>query len=233
MAAMPERVLRADGGARRASADDRTWPAVALGVGVAGASSWSCRGAAARARLDRGAGRRHAGGRRCSGCRSRRSARASAASRAACRPSHIPAFRADLILPLLPAALTVALLAAVESLLSAVVADSMTGDRHNSNAELLAQGVANLVVPLVGGIPVTGAIARTATNFRAGARTPVAGSSTRCTLLVDRARARAAGRARPAGDAGGGPVRGGLQHGRVARDPGHLAAGAGRTSPSG
>ena len=60
--------------------------------------------------------------------------------------SHMPAFRADLILPLLPSALTVALLAAVESLLSAVVADSMTGDRHNSNAELLAQGVANLVV---------------------------------------------------------------------------------------
>ena len=58
----------------------------------------------------------------------------------------IPTFRADLILPLLPAALTVAILAAVESLLSAVVADSMTGDRHNSNAELMAQGVANLVV---------------------------------------------------------------------------------------
>ena len=65
-----------------------------------------------------------------------------------------------------------ALLAAVESLLSAVVADSMTGDRHNSNAELMAQGVANLVAPLVGGIPVTGAIARTATNFRSGARSP-------------------------------------------------------------
>ena len=60
--------------------------------------------------------------------------------------SSIPQFRADLILPLLPSALTVALLAAVESLLSAVVADSMTGDRHNSNAELMAQGVANLVV---------------------------------------------------------------------------------------
>jgi len=81
---------------------------------------------------------------------------------------HVPALRADLNLPLLPSALTVALLAAVESLLSAVVADSMTGDRHNSNAELLAQGVANLLTPLVGGIPVTGAIARTATNFRSG-----------------------------------------------------------------
>jgi SulP family sulfate permease len=86
----------------------------------------------------------------------------------------VPEFRADLILPLLPSAITVALLAAVESLLSAVVADSMTGGRHNSDAELLAQGVANLASPLVGGIPVTGAIARTATNIRAGARTPVA-----------------------------------------------------------
>lgn len=87
----------------------------------------------------------------------------------------IPQFRADLILPLLPPALTVAILSALESLLSAVVADSMSGDRHNPNAELVAQGVANLAVPLVGGIPVTGAIARTATNFRSGARTPVAG----------------------------------------------------------
>jgi len=96
----------------------------------------------------------------------------------------IPAFRADLILPLLPSALTVALLAAVESLLSAVVADSMIGDRHNSSAELLAQGVANLAAPLVGGIPVTGAIARTAANFRSGARSPVAGMIHAVTLLV-------------------------------------------------
>jgi SulP family sulfate permease len=96
----------------------------------------------------------------------------------------IPPFRTDLILPLLPSALTVALLAAVESLLSAVVADSMTGDRHNSSAELMAQGVANLVAPLVGGIPVTGAIARTATNFRSGARSPVAGLVHAATLLV-------------------------------------------------
>ena len=96
----------------------------------------------------------------------------------------IPDFRADLILPLLPSALTVALLAAVESLLSAVVADSMSGDHHNSNAELMAQGVANVLVPIVGGIPVTGAIARTATNFRSGARTPVAGMIHALTLLV-------------------------------------------------
>ena len=96
----------------------------------------------------------------------------------------LPSFRADLIMPLLPAAMTVALLAAVESLLSAVVADSMTGDRHNSNAELMAQGVANVLTPIVGGIPVTGAIARTATNFRSGAQSPVAGLVHALTLLT-------------------------------------------------
>jgi sulfate permease, SulP family len=69
----------------------------------------------------------------------------------------------------------VALLGAIESLLSAVVADRMTGDKHNPNVELLAQGVANVVSPLFGGLPATGAIARTATNIRSGARTPVAG----------------------------------------------------------
>jgi SulP family sulfate permease len=88
---------------------------------------------------------------------------------------HVPEFRADLIIPLLPSALTVALLAAVESLLSAVVADGMSGDKHNSNVELMAQGIANLATPLFGGIPATGAIARTATNIRSGAKTPIAG----------------------------------------------------------
>jgi SulP family sulfate permease len=96
---------------------------------------------------------------------------------------HVPEIRMDLILPLLPSALTVALLAAIESLLSAVVADSMSGDRHNSNVELVAQGVANLTVPLFGGIPVTGAIARTATNIRSGARSPVSGIIHALTLL--------------------------------------------------
>jgi SulP family sulfate permease len=96
----------------------------------------------------------------------------------------LPQFRPDLIVPLLPAAVTVAMLAAIESLLSAVVADSMSGDRHNSNMELLAQGVANLAVPLVGGIPATGAIARTATNIRSGARTPVSGIVHALTLVV-------------------------------------------------
>lgn len=96
----------------------------------------------------------------------------------------MPELRWDLVIPLLPAAFTVALLAAVESLLSAVVADSMAGDRHNSTAEIMAQGVANLVVPIVGGIPVTGAIARTATNFKAGARTPLSGIVHALTLLA-------------------------------------------------
>jgi sulfate permease, SulP family len=96
----------------------------------------------------------------------------------------IPAFRLDHVLPLFPSAMTVALLAAVESLLSAVVADSMSGTKHNSNVELVAQGVANLASPLFGGIPATGAIARTATNIRAGARTPIAGVIHAATLLV-------------------------------------------------
>jgi SulP family sulfate permease len=83
----------------------------------------------------------------------------------------LPNFQAAHILPLLPSAFTVALLAAVESLLSAVVADGMSGDHHNSNMELVAQGVANIASPLFGGIPATGAIARTATNIRSGALT--------------------------------------------------------------
>ncbi|MBV8550163.1 MAG: STAS domain-containing protein [Acidobacteriaceae bacterium] len=96
----------------------------------------------------------------------------------------LPEFKLDQVLPLFPSALTVALLAAVESLLSAVVADSMSGTRHNSNVELVAQGVANFASPLFGGIPATGAIARTATNIRAGARTPVAGVIHAVTLLM-------------------------------------------------
>ena len=98
-------------------------------------------------------------------------------------PFAIPDFHAEHILPLIPAAFTVAMLAALESMLSAVVADGMTGDRHNSNVELVAQGVANLVSPLFGGIPATGAIARTATNIRAGARSPVSGIIHALTLL--------------------------------------------------
>ena len=81
-------------------------------------------------------------------------------------------------------AFTIALLAAIESLLSAVVADGMTGRRHRSNMELVAQGVANIASSLFGGIPATGAIARTATNVKNGARTPVAGIIHAFTLLV-------------------------------------------------
>ena len=96
----------------------------------------------------------------------------------------VPAFRADLILTLLSPTLTIAMLGAIESLLSAVVADKMTSSRHNSNVELFAQGVANIASPLVGGLPATGAIARTATNIRSGAKTPVAGMIHALTLLA-------------------------------------------------
>lgn len=99
-------------------------------------------------------------------------------------PFAIPDFHAEHILPLIPSAFTVALLAALESMLSAVVADGMTGDRHNPNVELVAQGLANIASPLFGGIPATGAIARTATNIRSGARSPVSGMIHALTLLV-------------------------------------------------
>ncbi len=99
-------------------------------------------------------------------------------------PFAIPDFHAEHILPLIPSAFTVALLAALESMLSAVVADGMTGDRHNPNVELVAQGIANMVSPVFGGIPATGAIARTATNIRSGARSPVSGMVHALTLLV-------------------------------------------------
>jgi len=99
-------------------------------------------------------------------------------------PFAIPDFHAEHILPLIPSAFTVALLAALESMLSAVVADGMTGDRHNPNVELVAQGIANMVSPLFGGIPATGAIARTATNIRSGARSPVSGMVHALTLLL-------------------------------------------------
>jgi SulP family sulfate permease len=96
----------------------------------------------------------------------------------------IPRFRADLILALLSPALTVAMLGAIESLLSAVVSDRMSGDRHDPNVELTAQGIANVVSPLFGGLPATGAIARTATNIRSGGRTPIAGVTHALTLLL-------------------------------------------------
>ncbi|MFD0323934.1 SulP family inorganic anion transporter [Lysobacter gummosus] len=88
---------------------------------------------------------------------------------------HIPHIPFERTLEMLPSAFTIAFLAGIESLLSAVVADGMTGGRHRSNGELLAQGVANVAAALFGGLPATGAIARTAVNIRAGGRTPVAG----------------------------------------------------------
>ena len=86
-----------------------------------------------------------------------------------------PALSLERLLALVPAALTIAFLAGIESLLSAVVADGMSGGKHRPNTELVAQGVANVASALVGGLPATGAIARTATNIRSGARSPLAG----------------------------------------------------------
>jgi SulP family sulfate permease len=98
----------------------------------------------------------------------------------------IPQFRLDLIRPLIAPAITVAMLGAIESLMSAVVADRMfgKGEKHNPNVELIAQGVANFISPLMGGLPATGAIARTATNIRSGARSPIAGMIHALTLLA-------------------------------------------------
>ncbi len=97
---------------------------------------------------------------------------------------HLPTFRPDLIGGLIMPAVTVAMLGAIESLMSAMVADRLSGDRHNSNMELVAQGLANIASPLVGGLPATGAIARTATSIRSGAQTPVAGIVHAFTLLL-------------------------------------------------
>ncbi len=96
----------------------------------------------------------------------------------------IPVFRPELVLTLIAPALTVAMLGAIESLLSAVVADRMGGDRHNPNTELFAQGVANIVSPMFGGLPATGALARTATNIRSGARSPMSGIIHALTLMA-------------------------------------------------
>ena len=96
----------------------------------------------------------------------------------------LPQVSLESLTALMGPAFTIAALGAIESLLSAVVADGMIGGRHRSNMELVAQGVANVVTPLFGGIPATGAIARTATNVRNGGRTPVAGIIHALTLLV-------------------------------------------------
>src|ERR1700736_608654 len=96
----------------------------------------------------------------------------------------IPRLHYNVLRQLLSPAFTVAMLGAIESLMSAVVSDRMSKDKHNPNVELMAQGVANIVSPLFGGLPATGAIARTATNVRSGAKTPVAGMIHALTLLA-------------------------------------------------
>jgi SulP family sulfate permease len=96
----------------------------------------------------------------------------------------IPQFHFDLLRPLIAPAITVAMLGAIESLMSAVVSDRMSGTKHNPNVELVGQGIANIMSPLFGGLPATGAIARTATNIRSGAKTPVAGMVHALTLLA-------------------------------------------------
>lgn len=95
-----------------------------------------------------------------------------------------PEWNFDLIRSLLGPATAIALLGAIESLLSAVVADGLSGERHDSNTELIAQGVANLVCPFFGGLPATGAIARTSANYNSGGRTPLAGIVHAATLLA-------------------------------------------------
>jgi len=97
---------------------------------------------------------------------------------------HIPAFSLEKIRAVFPDAITIAILGAIESLLSCVVADGMTGDRHHSNKELMAQGMANITSVLFGGIAATGAIARTATNIKAGAYSPISGIIHSIMLLV-------------------------------------------------
>lgn len=95
-----------------------------------------------------------------------------------------PAFNISQIIDLFPTAVSIAVLAAIESLLSAVVADGMIGSKHDSNMELIAQGIANIASPIFGGIPATGAIARTATNIKNGGKTPIAGVIHAITLLL-------------------------------------------------
>mgnify|MGYP003556331194 FL=1 len=96
----------------------------------------------------------------------------------------IPGINLELIKQLFPTAISIAVLAAIESLLSAVVADGMIGSKHDSNTELIAQGIANIASPIFGGIPATGAIARTATNIKNGGKTPIAGIIHAVVLLL-------------------------------------------------
>ena len=96
----------------------------------------------------------------------------------------LPSVNFEMIKELLPNAFTIAILAAIESLLSCVVSDGMIGDRHNSNTELIAQGAGNICSGLFGGIPATGAIARTAANVKNGGKTPISGMVHAVVLLL-------------------------------------------------
>lgn len=99
-------------------------------------------------------------------------------------PFALPEFSSDKVISLIPSAFTIAVLAAIESLLSCVVSDKMIGDTHNSNTELIAQGAGNICSALFGGIPATGAIARTAANVKNGGRSPIAGMVHAVVLLL-------------------------------------------------
>ena len=160
---------------------------------------------------------------RCSPCRSRRSAPASAASRSELPAFVWPAFDWASVQRLFVPTVTIALLGAVESLLCARVADGMatTQRRHDPNQELMAQGIANIVTPFFGGIPATGTIARTVTNLRAGATSPVAGIVHAVVAAGDRPRRRAAGGARAARRPRRRAALRRLEHGRVERVPAH------------
>ena len=153
------------------------------------------------ARSHRRAGGRHGRGHGAGASASKRSGPGSAAFPPACRHRTFRRSTRRSSRRCIQPALTVAMLGAIESLMSAVVADRMSGDRHNPNVELVAQGIANIASPLFGGLPATGAIARTATNIRSGARTPVAGHRARAHAADRAARGCAARQLHPDGRA--------------------------------
>ena len=134
-------------------------------------------------------------------------------------PFALPEVSLETLRKLLAPTITIALLGAIESLLSARVADAQIDDRHDPNQELMAQGIANIVAPFFGGIPATGAIARTATNIRTGGRTPIAGIVHALTLLVIVLVAAPLASYIPLAALVGRADHGGGEHGRLARVP--------------
>ena len=180
---VPGGVLRAARGARR-GISTRSTRRRRSSVSRRSPPSSCCAATFRHPRRHRRARRRHGRGHGAGASRSKPSGAGSAGFRPAFRHRTFPSSTPALIPTLIQPALTVAMLGAIESLMSAVVADQMSGDRHNPNVELVAQGIANIVSPVFGGLPATGAIARTATNIRSGARTPVAGMVHAVTLLI-------------------------------------------------